>query len=327
MPGSEALDHLPTHSLKAHNDQALDFVMEADLGDLADNVQNAARYFVLHLMAFDRVDRPEPLSAWRSLIAFARTEDGPTLEEWTAEVFRGGGARRAARMSKEERLAPPRAMAGPLSRPVKTGFSKHRSKTTYWESSDEPGPISRTPSVPEQGGGQKTGHFSRVELAAMARGLATAPRPKRSTPTEDMPETVGSISPPPAVPGGVTSLGNARRARRYGETSGTEARRAASDNAERRRVAKHDDVPPDVGRVPRPDVVRMRSQHGEGGYQVPITKVAPVSSRPIVDEPSTDLAEVPPWLFAVGVGLALFVLMVTVTIALLLVYLSWSGEG
>ena len=93
-------------------------------------------------------------------------------------------------------------------------------------------------------------------------------------------------------------------------------------------MANHGEVtPPDVGRVPSPDVARMRSQHGEGGYQVPITKVAPVSSRPIVDEPSTDLAEVPPWLFAVGVGLALFVLMVTVTIALLLVYLGWSGEG
>ena len=182
MPGSEALDHLPTHSLKAHNDQALDFVMEADLGELADNVQNAARYFVLHLMAFDRVERPEPLSAWRSLIAFARTADGPTLEEWTAEVFRGGGARRAARMSKEERLAPPRA-----------GGSTRDPSRRVLQASVEDDLLEPRRTNPSTHLRAEQGIRDRPKASSWRPWRGASPRaaPWRSTPTEDMPETVG----------------------------------------------------------------------------------------------------------------------------------------
>jgi hypothetical protein len=176
LDGSEALNALPTHSLTAHDDKVASFVMQGDLGTTPPEIDNDLRWYLLHLLAFDRQRRPAALKSWRSFIAFARTVGGPSLEAWAGEALRGRGERRDA--VPGERLGGARGSSGPLTSPIGK-FSKDTPRTAFWSPVSSAKSANNELNEPEEGGGEKTGHWSREQLMKMARGEVDAPAPQR----------------------------------------------------------------------------------------------------------------------------------------------------
>ena len=133
LPNAGRVDEAPNTGAVAHDDAMASMVMEADIPGLADRTVNDLRWYILHLLSFDRAQRPEPLAVWQSLEAFARTAEGPSLAAWSTSAHRGASDVRAPSQPDEpdDALAAPRARGAGLASGVR--FSEEPSTTLFWK--------------------------------------------------------------------------------------------------------------------------------------------------------------------------------------------------
>ncbi len=133
LANAARLDEAPNTGAVAHDDAMAAMVMDAEIPGLAERTVNDLRWYILHLLSFDRAERPEPLAVWQSLEAFARTAAGPSLAAWATAAHRGAADVRAPVVVEvpDDTLAAPRARGAGLLSGVR--FSEEPSTTLFWK--------------------------------------------------------------------------------------------------------------------------------------------------------------------------------------------------
>ncbi len=197
--GDVELGELPDDDPDGHDDVVIDAVLTIDLSGLAEEMQGDIQWYVAKLMSFDREDRPTPLEAWRTFIAFADSAEGPTFEDWCNLALDGGGERReaadpAAPAADEDGgaladdLGGPTMAKGPLatgSISFDGGGSAGKGATAFWSKDQMKAALDKEEDEddgfrPAVGGGSATAFWSKSQMDAMRDGKAEAPRPKRA---------------------------------------------------------------------------------------------------------------------------------------------------
>ena len=205
------LTNLPTDP-DAHDDAVIDAVIALPWGDMPEEWVGDIQWFLAKLMSFEPEERPIAVDAWRTFIAFADEAEGQSLVDWAPDAIEGGGERRDAAMAvrpaaeEDEDLGGPVVSSGPLKKGAISfggGGAKSGQATAFWskeqmkaaleadEEEEEEAPAFK----PSVGGGAATSFWTRDQMEAMARGDASAPRPKRK-------EGAARKPPPPAAPAG-----------------------------------------------------------------------------------------------------------------------------
>jgi hypothetical protein len=176
-----------------HDDAVIDAVIALPWGDMPEEWVGDIQWFLAKLMSFEPEERPTAVDAWRTFIAFAEEAEGTSVIDWAPDAIEGGGERRDASMAvrpaadEGEDLGGPVVKSGPLSKGAVSfgGGAKSGQATAFWskdqmkaalEAEDEEEEEAFKPQV---GGGAATSFWTRDQMEAMARGDASAPRPKR----------------------------------------------------------------------------------------------------------------------------------------------------
>ncbi|MFM2162173.1 MAG: hypothetical protein RLZZ383_1685 [Pseudomonadota bacterium] len=276
LANAARVDEAPKTGAVAHDDAMAAMVMEAQVPGLADRTVNDLRWYILHLLSFDRAERPEPLAVWQSLEAFARTAAGPSLAAWATAAHRGQADVRGpmAPVVPDDTLAAPRARGAGLLSGVR--FSEEPSTTLFWKrdaaaanASDAAAPPTPAPSAGADGGtGVPTSDEASAPNASAVR--AAPPRPgSRARGTAEVhlerPEPGGGERT------GHWSIGELRAmAREVAE--GPRPRRDAPVFSDRARVAASA-----VG-TPR-DARSAAADREPAAAPVPVASAAPVAGR------------------------------------------------
>lgn len=98
--------------LGPHDDAVIDVVVELPFGGVPDQYIGDLQWFMAKLLAADPDERPTPVEAWRTFIAFADESEGPLLENWILDAMEGGGERREAVKADSQAGPPPDEAAG-----------------------------------------------------------------------------------------------------------------------------------------------------------------------------------------------------------------------
>lgn len=205
-----------------HEDAVIDAVIALPWGDMPEEWVGDIQWFLAKLMSFDPSERPTAVDAWRTFVAFADEAAGVSLEDWSPDAIEGGGERRdvaqAVRPAEEasEELGGPTIGAASLKKGAisfGSGSAKSGQATAFWSKDQMKAALEAEeeeedlPSFkPSVGGGAATSFWTKDQMDAMARGDATAPRPKRKEGSEESsrPKTTFAKKsdpiPPPAQP-------------------------------------------------------------------------------------------------------------------------------
>ena len=99
---------VPDDDPDEHDDLIIDNIIQMNFGDLPEDMVGDIQWYLAKFLSFDREDRPSPVDAWRTFIAFADEVEGPYIEDWAVDAIEGGGERR----DQDEALQRPEPAAG-----------------------------------------------------------------------------------------------------------------------------------------------------------------------------------------------------------------------
>jgi len=182
-----------------HEDAVVDLVLGTDLTGLPGAMQGDLQWFLGRLLAHDPAQRPPSIEVWRTLLAFARSVDGPEVPRWCDLALDGGGERRTlggapadASLSDSFDADPTDAAdgadsldraarsTGPLAAPMAFEPTGSGQPGTAMFTRQQLRDGLRAAEAPAGvGGGGATGHWSQDELKAMREGR-DAPAPQRA---------------------------------------------------------------------------------------------------------------------------------------------------
>ena len=173
---------------EAHEDAVVDLVLGVDLEGLPAAMQGDLQWFLGRLLDHAPRQRPPAIDVWRTLLAFARSVEGPDIVTWCDLALDGGGERRKVTAPADlprvedaaaDGLDDARRSTGPLAAPM------------VFETTDSSGPgtgmftraqlrdgLKAAEAPLGVGGGGATGHWSQDELKAMREG-GKGPAPAR----------------------------------------------------------------------------------------------------------------------------------------------------
>jgi hypothetical protein len=220
------LPQLPNDDPDSHDDGVIEAIINLSLGDLPEAVVGDVQWFLGKLLSYEPDDRPSPLDAWRSFIAFADATDGPSIEKWSKLAVEGGGERRkdvavatpasgaapaapAPAPKPSENLGGPTKSAGPLRRGAidfSAGGGKAGQATAFWSKDAMKAALDHDDDdddafKPAPGGGSSTSFWTKEQIQAMAAGASEAPRPKRGGKRGDAGTEPPPVAPAPPPPG------------------------------------------------------------------------------------------------------------------------------